>query len=197
MAVYKFRITFEDYDDISREIEIKSNQTFEDFHKAIHASISFDGKAASSFYMSNDHWHKGKEITSMEGAAKAGTSTMDRSFLKNFIEDPHQKIYYIFNLDKPWTFLIELIKISIQENPKLTYPVCIKSSGEAPKQYNTVPVIGGVVNDDLDFLNQMDIDSEDEEDINEMGLDEGAQEEESGEEKSEFGEDEFNNSEEF
>ncbi len=33
MAVYKFRVSFEDYDDIHRDIEIKSNQTFADFHK--------------------------------------------------------------------------------------------------------------------------------------------------------------------
>lgn len=188
MAVYKFRVTFEDYDDISREIEIKSNQTFEDFHKAIHQSIGFDGKAASSFYMSNDHWHKGKEITLTEGHTKTGSQAvlMNQSFLKNFIEDPHQKIYYIFNLDKPWTFYIELIKIAIQENPKITYPVCTKTIGEAPKQFNAVPIIGGVANEDLDFLNQLDIDSEDEEDISTMGFDDGGEEAE--EETPLFGE---------
>ena len=43
MAIYKFKITFEDYDEVCREIEIKSNQSFEDLHRAIHAAIGFDG----------------------------------------------------------------------------------------------------------------------------------------------------------
>ena len=124
MAIYKFKITFEDYDEVSREIEIKSNQTFEDFHRAIHQSIGFDGKANSSFYMSNDQWHKGKEITLNEVNIKdAKTVLMEKSVLKNFIIDPHQKIYYIFNLEKPWTFYIQLMKITINEDPSLNYPL--------------------------------------------------------------------------
>jgi hypothetical protein len=35
MAVYKFKLTFEDYEDSYRVIEIKSNQTFLEFHKTI------------------------------------------------------------------------------------------------------------------------------------------------------------------
>ena len=63
MAVYKFKVSFDDYDDISRVIEIKSTQTFLDFHKSILASIGFDQKHMASFYMSNDAWKKGQEIT--------------------------------------------------------------------------------------------------------------------------------------
>jgi predicted double-glycine peptidase len=33
MALYRFRVTFEDYDDVMREIDVKSNQTFEDLHR--------------------------------------------------------------------------------------------------------------------------------------------------------------------
>ena len=29
MAIYRFRVTFEDYDDVYRDIEVRSNQTFE------------------------------------------------------------------------------------------------------------------------------------------------------------------------
>ena len=64
--MYKFRVTFEDHDEVSRDIEIKSNQTFMDLHKAIQSAIGFDGAQLASFYMSNDYWVKGKEITSAE-----------------------------------------------------------------------------------------------------------------------------------
>ncbi len=190
MAVYKFRVSFEDYDDISRDIEIKSNQTFADFHKTIHQSIGFDGNASASFYMSNDYWHKGKEITQFEKDLKnEKVSLMDASVLKNFIVDPHQKIYYVFNFEKPWTFHIELIKIVINEDAKVAYPLCVKTIGEAPKQFGNVPIISATEeNGDLDFLNVLEY-AEDEEDRDEMGFDDGAAEEEEGEEaeKDEFG----------
>ncbi len=201
MAVYKFKVTFEDFDEVVREIEIRSNQTFADFHKAIHQSIGFNGDAPSSFYMSNDYWHKGKEITLKKGSVKNPDAVlMEDSFLKNFIEDPHQKIYYIFNFDRPWTFQIELIKITIQENPKITYPVCVKTIGEAPKQFGATVVPGSVVaeNDDLDFLNQLELGDDDAEGVEDMGFDDESQEEESSDEfggESEF-DDEFSNSEE-
>lgn len=188
MAVYKFRVSFEDYDDIHRDIEIKSNQTFADFHKAIHKSIGFDGNTSSSFYMSNDYWHKGEEITLLESSKKNDkVSLMETSVLKNFIIDPHQKIYYIFNLDKPWTFQIELIKITINEDAKIDYPVCVKSLGEAPKQFGNVPIISSN-NEDLDFLNEMEYGEDDDEATDEMGFDD-AEESEDDEMKDEFNSD--------
>lgn len=195
MAIYKFKITFEDYDEVSREIEIKSNQTFEDFHRAIHQAIGFDGKANSSFYMSNDQWHKGKEITLNEANIKdaAKTVLMEKSVLKNFIIDPHQKIYYIFNLEKPWTFYIQLMKITINEDPSLNYPLCIKSTGVAPKQFGNSPIIPTVANDDLDFLNEFGLGDEDEEEVDAMAIeahpDAPEEEEEEEDEPSEFGDD--------
>ncbi len=54
MALYRFKVTFEDYDDVTREIDIKSTQTFEDLHRAIHQSTGYNGEFPSSFYISND-----------------------------------------------------------------------------------------------------------------------------------------------
>ncbi len=137
MAVYKFSVTFEDYDDVYREIEIKSSQTFEDLHKAIQDSIGFDNKQLASFYMSNDMWRKGREITLMdmnEENEEAPKSIMKSCKLADFIEDPHQKIIYVFDFMAMWNFMVELMKIQ-PDNAKVKYPICSKSVGVAPKQY--------------------------------------------------------------
>jgi hypothetical protein len=42
MAVYKFRISLEEDEDIVRDIEIRATQTFEDLHYAILSAIGFD-----------------------------------------------------------------------------------------------------------------------------------------------------------
>ena len=63
MAIYRFRVTYEDHEDVYRDIEIKSIQTFEDLHHAIQEAIGFDKSKPASFYMSDDYWRKDQEIT--------------------------------------------------------------------------------------------------------------------------------------
>jgi hypothetical protein len=143
MAIYKFRVTYEDHDDVYREIEIKSSQTFEDFHNAIQKAIDFDNSHGASFYISDDYWRKGQEITLKESDLKGESpdkkpkKLMGKLRLANFIEDPHQKFVYVFDFSVHWTFWIELVKITLDE-PKGDFPRCIKKSGAAPKQYKKV-----------------------------------------------------------
>lgn len=137
MAVYRFRITFEEYDEVYRDIELKSTQTFEQFHSCIQSSINFDASKPASFYMSNDHWKKGQEITMDDIAAASDHKklSMKEARMCDFIADPHQKIYYVFDQPSQWTFYIELIKILPDGDSSKKYPVCVKYFGDAPKQY--------------------------------------------------------------
>jgi hypothetical protein len=89
---------------------------------------------------------------------------MDKVKLSNRIDDPHQKFYYIFNFDRPFDFHVELLKIILDETPGTTYPAIIKSTGEAPKQFGNVfnaAVIPPPVNEEFDFLNEMEFAPED------------------------------------
>ena len=38
------------------------------------------------------------------------------------IKDPNQKFIYNYDFNKNWSFLVELINVSKEENPKLSYP---------------------------------------------------------------------------
>jgi hypothetical protein len=104
MALYRFRVTFEDYDDVSREIDIKSTQTFEDLHRAIHQSTGYNAEFSSSFYISNDQWLKGEEITYLPNQRRIdrGVALMEKVKLSSRIDDPHQKFYYTFNFRPPF-----------------------------------------------------------------------------------------------
>jgi hypothetical protein len=165
MALYRFRVTFEDYDEVTREIDIKSTQTFEDLHRAIHQSTGYNCEYPSSFYISNDQWIKGEEITFMPNQRRIdrAVALMDKVKLSNRIDDPHQKFYYTFNFDRPFDFHVELLKIILEENPGTTYPAVIKSTGEAPKQFGNAfnPTILPPVSEDFDFLNEMEFSEED------------------------------------
>jgi len=193
MALYRFRITFEDYDDVTREIDVKSNQTFEDLHKAIHQSTGYNYEFPSSFYISNDQWIKGEEITYMPNQKRIdrGVPLMEKVKLLSFIDDPHQKFYYTFNFDRPFDFHVELMKIILDDTPGVVYPAVIKSVGEAPKQFGNTPIISPGVEDDLDFLNELEFDEEDAEEFTEVGETVDDREEVKKEDGDEEEEDEF------
>ncbi len=194
MAIYRFKVTFEDYDDISREIDVKSNQTFGDLHLAIHHATGYNADYSSSFYISNDQWTKGEEFAYKPNQRKTdrGVKLVENARLSDFIDDPHQKFYYIFNFDRPFDFHVELMKI-LSETPGVIYPSVFKSTGEAPKQFgNTLGItVLPPADDDFDFLNQMEFNPEDAEDFSEVidtGLPVSEDEEEAaGEEEDEFG----------
>ena len=146
--VYRFRVTQEDHEDVYRDIEIKSSQSFIEFHTAIQQAIGFDNSKSASFYSSDDYWRKEKVIasenTNSEKIKKAkvktavdasnGEGARKKKTIADYIDNPHQKFVYVFDPEKEWTFLIELLKI-IPADIKTTYPKCIKSIGTSPKQY--------------------------------------------------------------
>ncbi len=166
MAVYKFKLTFEEYEDISRVIEIKSSQTFFEFHKAILDSIGFDQKHMASFYMSNDSWKRDQEITLEDMSDLADEDaiplpTMKDSRLSMFVNDPHQKMIYVYDYLEMWTMHIELVGIEIKEKTGVKYPVLAKTVGLSPKQYDKVQRFGAVDENEFDeitknYLNHSD-----------------------------------------
>jgi hypothetical protein len=196
MALYRFRVTFEDYDDVIREIDVKSNQTFEDLHRAVHQSTGYNPEYSSSFYISNDQWMKGEEITYRPNQKRIdrGLALMEKIKLSNRIDDPHQKFYYTFNFDRPFDFHIELMKIILEDAPGVIYPAVIKSVGEAPKQFGNMfsPTVLPPVSDEFDLFNELGLNPEDADELSEVTDDVDAEVDEvevhgADEEEDEFG----------
>ena len=141
-VVYRFKVMFEDHEDVVRDIEITNLQTFEDFQNIIQSSIGFDASKPASFFICTDHWIKEQEIVLEAKKDSAGNDLplMKDSLIKNHINDPHQKMMYIFDYDANWSFFVELSKIIPAADENRLYPVCVKSVGDAPKQYKPAPV---------------------------------------------------------
>ncbi|MFL5742291.1 MAG: hypothetical protein ACJ75B_18850, partial [Flavisolibacter sp.] len=55
---------------------------------------------------------------------------------------PNQKFIYQYDFNKNWSFLVELINVSKEENPKVTYPTMVRKEGIAPSQYGTKSLLG-------------------------------------------------------
>lgn len=168
MAIYKFKTFVEDNEDIYREIEILSSQTFEDFHNILQDAFKFDKKHSASFFVSDDYWRKDQEVTLKKedleldaDEIKLGVSPkklMATTKIAKFIESPRQRFLYVFDPAVKWTFCIELMKI-LPDNPKASLPAIVKSIGNAPKQYKQTQMTKGEITPDQ-LMNTMLADPE-------------------------------------
>lgn len=157
MAIYKFKIFVEDNEDIYREIEILSSQTFEDFHSIIQDAFKFDRKHSASFFVSDDYWRKDQEVTLRKEDLEldeeeirlkvSPKKLMSATKIAKFIESPRQRFLYVFDPAVKWTFCIELMKI-LPDNPKGSFPAIVRSIGNPPKQYKQTLMAKGELTPD-------------------------------------------------
>lgn len=132
MAVYKFRVTFEDDDQVHRDVEISSTQNFTVFRQAILSAYSINKDWDSVFYVSDDKWHKVTDVVSFPKETKADDVAGGKQKLVKFIDDPHQRFLYSIQGVTEVVFLVELMKI-LPDSPKTTYPRTTATLGEFPK----------------------------------------------------------------
>lgn len=140
MAILRFRVYWEDDESIYRDVVIKHTQTFADLHYCILKSYEFDSKHKATFYRSNDSWLRGREISLEkyeEKSYKVDPLIMGEVKMGSEVKDPNQKFIYVYDFNKLWTFMVELINVDKEENKKITYPSCIRTEGIAPSQYGT------------------------------------------------------------
>lgn len=198
MIIYRFKFTFEEQDDFSREFEVGSDHTFEDFHNLITENLGVDKGALSSFFIADNRFRKKREISLIDMSPEEHTENADGdenqekmlvmkdAVLSDFIDDPHQKLLYVYDYLNYWTFYLELLKLS-PANPKETYPRVSKTNGEVPRELTAKAheLPGGNPDFDLGF----DDDQYDPEDLSSFNdddlLDEG------GGNFDEFSEDKF------
>lgn len=149
MAILKFRIYLEEDDAVYRDILIRHKQTFNDLHQIILKAYDFDNKHQATFYRSNDNWQRGREISLMkyDKPYKVEPLIMSDVTIGSEIRDTNQKFVYQYDFVKNWVFLVELILVSKEENPHLTYPVVSRVEGIGPTQYGVQSLLGNKFTD--------------------------------------------------
>lgn len=134
--VFKFRLISNEEKDFIRDIELLSDQTFYDFHRAITHNLHYDKSQIASFFISNENWEKLEEITLFdmsEGGIEGKIHVMDKTYLKDFIKEPRQRLLYVFDFFNERLFFIELIDIH-EKKEKHAYPLIVLEKGSPPRQ---------------------------------------------------------------
>lgn len=144
MAVFKFRVYFEEDDSIYRDVVIQHTQTFLQLHEIILKAYEFDNKHQATFYRSNDQWQQGREITleKYDKNYRAEPLLMSQTTIGSEIKNTNQRFTYTYDFHKLWNFLLELINVSKDADAKTVYPGIVRSEGIGPKQYGTKGLLG-------------------------------------------------------
>lgn len=178
--LFKFRVIMDTEQDVFRDIEIETESNFDSLHKAVLDAFDFEQGEMASFYLSDEEWSKGLEISLMDmGGVDEDSLSMSTTILSDMVMKPGDKILYVYDFMRMWIFYIELMEVK-KDKPSTIYPRVALAFGDAPSQDSKefqdmfeADVVGGGV---------MDIDDVDDD------------EDEFGEDDNIFDEDEFDGS---
>ncbi len=134
--IYRFRVILDNNteDDVFRDIEIREGDTMEDLHNVITQSFGFDGMEMASFYMCDEQWNQGEEITMMD-ISEVGNEVkmMGTTIIKDMIHEASTRLIYVYDFMNIWTFYVELGEI-VEEAEGTDYPNLMFVHGQIPDE---------------------------------------------------------------
>lgn len=130
--IFKFRLVSDEVAKFKREIKIDADATFYDLKDAICDSVGYDKNQMCSFFLCDDGWEKGREITLEDMGLDASEDAylMDECVLRDFIEDDGQKMLFVFDYMTDRSFFLEMKES--EPGKTLMEPLCTLSLGNPP-----------------------------------------------------------------
>ena len=132
--IYRFRVILDNdsEEDIFRDLEIKETDTLEDLHNIITQSFGFDGMEMASFYISDEQWNQGEEISMFDISDNQSESrTMQNTIINDVVHEASPKLIYVYDFLNMWTFYVELAEI-VEPLNSITYPNLMFVHGQIP-----------------------------------------------------------------
>ncbi len=166
--IYRFRVILDNdtEEDVFRDLEIRETDNLEDLHNIITQSFGFDGTEMASFYISNEAWEQGEEISLFDLSDDGSARLMYETEICDVVHEAQTKLIYIYDFLSMWTFYVELAEI-VEEAEGHDYPNLMFVQGQVP---DTAPDRIFKAEDDGDgdaFDDSVDIDDYEDLDFNE------------------------------
>lgn len=132
--IYRFRVILDNDtdEDVFRDLEIRETDTLEDLHNIINQSFGFDGTEMASFYVSDDTWNQGDEISLFDLSEDDSTKLMNETAINSIVHEMQTKLIYIYDFYNLWTFYVELAEI-VEETEGAGYPKLMFVKGQIPE----------------------------------------------------------------
>ncbi|MCP4053499.1 MAG: plasmid pRiA4b ORF-3 family protein [Mesoflavibacter sp.] len=134
--IYRFRAILDNdtEEDIFRDFEIRESDTMEDLHNVITQSFGFDGTEMASFYISDDEWNQGEEISLFDMSDGLNqVKLMNETTIADIVHEAQTKLIYVYDFLSMWTFFVELAEI-VEEAQGTDYPNLMYVQGQVPTE---------------------------------------------------------------
>jgi len=167
--VYRFRVILdnESDDDIFRDLEILETDTLEDLHNIINQSFGFDGAEMASFYVSDDTWNQGEEISLFDVSDSINSvKLMNETIIKDIVHEAQTKLIYVYDFFNMWTFYVELAEI-VDFVEGVDYPNLMFVHGQVPDTAPEKEFQAEDFDDDEEFEDGLDLEDYDNLDFDE------------------------------
>lgn len=151
--MYKIRVILDAKEDVIRTILVDQTINLETLHFNIAKAFGFGGQEMASFYRTDDEWNQGEEIPLFDMAEVGVDTSMASHTLEDVLIAENEKLIYVYDFMKMWTFYVELLEITDEKLPEL--PFVILSVGEIPNEAPEKEFIAEK-NDALEFDNEND-----------------------------------------
>ena len=154
--MYKIRVILDTKEDVIRTILVDNNLNLEDLHATIAKAFGFGGREMASFYRTDDEWEQGEEIPLFNMEEIGEGISMKTCILNETLPEEGDKLIYVYDFLKMWTFYVEVIEVSSENKENL--PQIILTVGEIPSEAPEKEFVAEKLDDG--FGDEEDIDDE-------------------------------------
>ena len=133
--VFRIKFICEEVDGFVREVKIDSDATFLDLNKIILKSCNYPDDQLTSFYLCNDEWQRGEQITREDmgfSSSDEDVYIMEKTRLSELIEDEEQHLEFVFDPFSNRSFFLDVKEVIFSEH--LAEAEIGRAKGDAPQQ---------------------------------------------------------------
>ena len=137
MNLLRFRVIIDIEEDVFRDILIGRTSPLEDLHRGILAAFDFGEGEMASFFQSDEHWGRGREVPLMDmGIDDQGTPypSMRTIAIEELASAANDRMVYVYDFLRMWCFYVEVIGMEEGDTPE--FPLLAQEFGEAPDQFS-------------------------------------------------------------
>lgn len=137
MNLLRFRVIIDIEEDVFRDILIGRTSPLEDLHRGILAAFDFGEGEMASFFQSDEHWGRGREVPLMDmGIDDQGTPypSMRTIAIEELTSAANDRMVYVYDFLRMWCFYVEVIGMEEGDTPE--FPLLAQEFGEAPDQFS-------------------------------------------------------------
>lgn len=137
MNLLRFRVIIDIEEDVFRDILIGRTAPLEDFHRGILAAFDFGEGEMASFFQSDEHWGRGREVPLMDmGMDDMGNPypSMRTTAIEEIASAANDRMVYVYDFLRMWCFYVEVIGVEEGDTPE--FPLLAQEFGEAPDQFS-------------------------------------------------------------